>query len=125
LVDDDPAVLASTAIVLRVYGHVITAADGGQAGIDALRVALGAGERFDVILTDLGMPHVDGNKVALAAKELFPHTPVVLLTGWGRRMATEDQNPAHVDYVLSKPPDLDELREVLIRLTETRHPISG
>jgi CheY-like chemotaxis protein len=116
LVDDDPAVLSSTLFVLELKGHTITAADGGQAGIDALRAAHDAGEPFDVVVTDLGMPYVDGNQVALAAKELFPETPVILLTGWGRRMATGDKAPAHVDFVLPKPLELDALRDIFAGL---------
>lgn len=112
LVDDDPAVLLSTAVVLKLNGHGVAEADGGQAGIDALRAARNAGEHFDAIITDLGMPYVDGNQVALAAKEIFPATPVILLTGWGRRMATGAEAPAHVDYVLPKPLELDQLRAV-------------
>jgi CheY-like chemotaxis protein len=116
LVDDDPAVLNSTATVLEIKGHAITAADGGKAGIAALRAAHAAGEPFDVVITDLGMPYVDGNQVALAAKELFPDTPVILLTGWGRRMATGDKAPAHVDFVLPKPLELDALRDIFAGL---------
>jgi len=116
LVDDDPAVLSSTLFVLELNGHAITAADGGKAGIDALRAAHQAGEPFDVVITDLGMPFVDGNQVALIAKELFPETPVILLTGWGRRMATGDKAPAHVDFVLPKPLELDALRDIFAGL---------
>lgn len=118
VIDDDPAVLKSTTVVLELSGHSVTVADGGQVGIDALRAAHAAGERFDAVITDLGMPYVDGNQVALAVKELFPDTPVVLLTGWGRRMASgnETKPPAHVDFVLPKPLELDELREVFAQL---------
>jgi PAS domain S-box-containing protein len=116
LVDDDPAVLTSTVYVLEIKGHAITAADGGKAGIDALHAAHDAGEAFDAVITDLGMPYVDGNQVALAAKELFPGTPVVLLTGWGRRMATGETAPAHVDFVLPKPLELDALHDIFARL---------
>jgi DNA-binding response OmpR family regulator len=116
LIDDDPAVLHSTSVVLKLKGHDVTAADGGKAGMDALRAAQEAGETFDVVITDLGMPYVDGNQVALAAKKLFPDTPVVLLTGWGRRMATGGGAPAHVDFVLPKPLDLDDLRDIFARL---------
>jgi CheY-like chemotaxis protein len=116
LVDDDPAVLSSTLFVLELKGHAITAADGGKAGIDALHAAHQAGEPFDVVITDLGMPFVDGNQVALTAKELFPETPVILLTGWGRRMATGDKAPAHVDFVLPKPLELDALRDIFAGL---------
>lgn len=113
LVDDDPAVLHSTAVVLKLRGHTITAADGGQAGIDALRGAHVTGQPFDAVISDLGMPYVDGNQVARTVKELFPETPLVLLTGWGRRMATGDETPTHVDFVLPKPLELDQLDEIL------------
>jgi signal transduction histidine kinase/CheY-like chemotaxis protein len=116
LVDDDPAVLKSTAYVLRRDGHTVTSTDGGQAAINALRTAGDAGEAFDVVITDLGMPYVDGNQVARTAKDLFPSMPVVLLTGWGRRMANGDEAPAHVDFVLPKPLELNELREILAQL---------
>jgi CheY-like chemotaxis protein len=110
LVDDDPAVLESTRIVLELDGHTVMAADGGAAGVETLREAKDAGHPFDAIVTDLGMPYVDGNRVAQAAKEFFPSATVVLLTGWGRKMG--DHVSAHVDYTLSKPPDIDELRAV-------------
>jgi CheY-like chemotaxis protein len=117
LVDDDPAVLSSTEFVLQLSNHDVTTADGGQAAIKALRAAHKAGLPFDLVITDLGMPYVDGNQVASAVKELFPSTPVVLLTGWGRRMARTDATPAHIDYVLPKPLELDQLREIFVEIS--------
>jgi hypothetical protein len=52
-------------------------------------------------------------RVASAVKAESPSTPVVLLTGWGRRMAAERDVPPHVDRVLSKPPDPSALRDVI------------
>jgi len=118
LVDDDPAVLSSTRIVLELDGHTIVAADGGDAGMEALREAKDKGHPFDVIVTDLGMPYVDGQQLARAAKELFPSTTVVLLTGWGRKMGDGDDQSSHVDCILPKPLDLDELRAVFVRRFE-------
>ena len=68
---------------------------------------------FDVVISDLGMPYVDGRKVASAVKILSPSTPVILLTGWGERLMAEGDLPAHVDRVLGKPPKLHQLREAL------------
>ena len=115
LVDDDPSVLHSTHVVLELDGHAIIAADGGEAGIAALKAAKAAGESFDVMVTDLGMPYVDGNQVARTAKELFPDMMVVLLTGWGRKMNDRDQSTAHIDHMLAKPLDIDELRALFAR----------
>jgi FixJ family two-component response regulator len=63
------------------------------------------------------MPHVDGRTVAGAVKAASATTPVVLLTGWGQRLMADNDMPAHVDRVLSKPPKLRDLRTVLAELT--------
>jgi len=47
----------------------VVAAVGGQAGIDAFNAAHARGEPFAVVLTDMGMPYVDGRKVASAIKQ--------------------------------------------------------
>jgi CheY-like chemotaxis protein len=120
LVDDDPAVLNSTQFVLELDGHAVVTADGGSAGIEALQNARQSGLTFDVMVTDLGMPYVDGNQVARTAKELSPSTTVVLLTGWGTKMGDGEDRSAHVDFVLAKPFDLDELRSVFLRHVEAR-----
>ncbi len=110
LVDDDPLLLKSLREVLEADGHSIAAADGGQNGIDAFQSAQRSDRPFSVVITDLGMPYVDGRKVAAAVKAESPSTPVILLTGWGRRLLAENEIPPHVDRVLSKPPKLAELR---------------
>jgi CheY-like chemotaxis protein len=68
------------------------------------------------VITDLGMPYVDGRKVASAIKTDSPSTPVILLTGWGQRLVAEGDVPPHVDRVLNKPPKLKELRAALAEL---------
>jgi signal transduction histidine kinase/ActR/RegA family two-component response regulator len=117
LVDDDPMLLRSMQDTLQEDGHVVMATHGGQAGIEAFTRALQTGEAFDLTITDLGMPYVDGRKVAAAIKSLSPLTPVVLLTGWGQRLLADNEIPAHVDKVLSKPPRLHELRAAFLELT--------
>jgi signal transduction histidine kinase/CheY-like chemotaxis protein len=120
LVDDDPFVLDSMCIVLELDGHAIVTAEGGQVGIDAFREAQQSGEPFAAVITDLGMPNVDGNQVARAIKALSPSTPVILLTGWGRRLDQERDAPSHIDLTLSKPPQLDDLRKALLHCSKLR-----
>jgi signal transduction histidine kinase/ActR/RegA family two-component response regulator len=116
LVDDDPMLIKSLQDTLQEDGHVITATHGGQAGIDAFTVGQQRGELVDLVITDLGMPHVDGRKVAASIKALSAKTPVILLTGWGQRLIAANDIPAHVDKVLAKPPRLHELRAALAEL---------
>jgi PAS domain S-box-containing protein len=113
VVDDDPLLLKSLRDTLESGGHVVVTANGGQMGIDAFRAALERGEPFGAVITDLGMPNVDGRKVASAIKASSPSTPVILLTGWGQRLVDEGDIPPHVDLVLGKPPKLNQLHDAL------------
>lgn len=113
IIDDDPLVVNALRDALEADGHVVVTADGGQKGIDAFVAACREGQRFAAVITDLGMPYVDGRKVAAAIKAESAETPVIMLTGWGQRLVTESSVPAQVDKVLSKPPRLHELREAL------------
>ncbi|HTV95212.1 MAG TPA: ATP-binding protein [Steroidobacteraceae bacterium] len=116
LVDDDPVLIKSLQDTLQEDGHLICATHGGQAGIEAFAAAHRGEGRFDLVVTDLGMPRVDGRKVASAIKALSPATPVILLTGWGQRLIAANDTPAHVDKVMSKPPRLTELRTAFAEL---------
>ena len=116
LVDDDPMLIKALRDTLEGDGHVITVADGGQNGIDTFQAAQDRGNSFSLVITDLGMPHIDGRKVAAAVKAIAPTTPVILLTGWGRRLLADNDVPPYVDRVLSKPPKLADLRTAFVEL---------
>jgi CheY-like chemotaxis protein len=118
IVDDDPVVAESLCNALNGDGHLVTKADGGRAGIDEFLAAKERGEPFAIVITDLGMPHIDGRKVAAAIRAACPTTPIVLLTGWGQRLAEEQGVPPGVTRVLSKPPKLREVRVTLAELTQ-------
>jgi CheY-like chemotaxis protein len=117
LVDDDRLLSKSLREVLEGDGHSVHVADGGQKGIDEFLSAHGSPHAFSLVITDLGMPYVDGRQVAAAVKKASPDTPVIMLTGWGRRLLADQEVPAHVDRLLSKPPRLSELRTALAQLT--------
>jgi PAS domain S-box-containing protein len=114
VVDDDPLIIHVLSEVLKRDGHEVISANGGQAGMDAFSAAQKQGRPFAVVITDLGMPRVDGRKVASFVKSASPSTPVILLTGWGHRLIAEGDVSPHVDRVLSKPTKIGELREALV-----------
>ncbi len=113
IVDDDPLLLKSLSDTLAADGHQVITANGGQVGIDAFKAAYAGKMPFSMVITDLGMPYVDGRKVASAIKEVDRSTPVIMLTGWGQRLIADGDIPPHVDRMLSKPPKLHELRRAL------------
>jgi len=113
IVDDDPMMLKSLRDALESDGHEVVSASGGQAGINAFVEASTKGHPFEVVITDLGMPHVDGRKVASTIKTSSPATVVLMLTGWGRRLVAEGDIPPGVDGIISKPPRITDLRTAL------------
>jgi signal transduction histidine kinase/ActR/RegA family two-component response regulator/HAMP domain-containing protein len=112
-VDDELQQLEVVKLMLEKDQHRVEVAAGGQAGLDAFRAARGRGEPFDLVITDLGMPYVDGREVAQAVKRESPETPVILLTGWGAQIHIEGEMPSGVDYVASKPSTMNQLRQAL------------
>ncbi|MEO8061327.1 MAG: ATP-binding protein [Pseudomonadota bacterium] len=113
LIDDDPLLLSSLRDTLTDDGHQVHTANGGKAGIDAFMDALNSGTPFPAVITDLGMPHVDGRAVAAAIKSAAPATAIIMLTGWGQRLVATGDIPEQVSAVLSKPPKMVELRQCL------------
>jgi DNA-binding response OmpR family regulator len=115
VVDDDPGLTESLRFTLEEDGHHVIVADGGQAGIDAFHSARQALVPFDIVITDLGMPDVDGRQVVASVRAAAADTPIIMLTGWGQRLA-DGEPMSHVDRVLNKPPHLRELRKALAEL---------
>jgi signal transduction histidine kinase/ActR/RegA family two-component response regulator len=113
VIDDDELLRQSMRAILEREGHQVSVAHGGRMGIDVFTAALQQGERFDAVITDLGMPHLDGRAVAAAVKSVSPGTPVILLTGWGQHLRDENEIPPYVDHILNKPASLAELRVAL------------
>jgi signal transduction histidine kinase/ActR/RegA family two-component response regulator len=117
-IDDEPALRILIHEMLLRDGHNIEMADGGQAGIDAFRAALQRKAPFDVVVTDLGMPLVDGNAVARSIKRESSTTPVIMLTGWGVFLKNDGDVPSEVDGILSKPPRIKEIRAMLKKVVK-------
>ena len=115
-IDDEPLLRELLKHLLERDGHHVEVSDGGQSGLDAFRLARERGAPFDLVVTDLGMPYVDGRQVARTLKHESPATPIVMLTGWGAFMKEDDTLPSQVDGVLSKPPRSREIRETLRRI---------
>ena len=76
VIDDEPAVRAIECECLSLLGYDVEAARDGADGLAQL-----ARERFDLVVTDLRMPHLDGWDVLESAREIAPGMPVIILTG--------------------------------------------
>jgi signal transduction histidine kinase/ActR/RegA family two-component response regulator len=120
-IDDEPELRQLMHDLLEIFHHKVTVAPGGREGVEIFQSSLRGRQPFEVVITDLGMPDMDGHHVARAIKAESPHTPIIMLTGWGTIMKTEGETAPEVDAVLSKPPRMQELNNLLIKMTARRN----
>lgn len=113
VVDDEVAHLQALCTVLRQEGYEATGCASADAALEELRKG-----RFDVLLSDLNMPRVDGITLMKQALEIHPDLVPVLMTGQGTvSTAVEAMKVGALDYVL-KPFKLSAIRPVLDRAAE-------
>jgi PAS domain S-box-containing protein len=112
-IDDEPLLRALIKDVLEQEGHLVQLEEDGASGVAAFRASRERGQPFDLVITDLGMPKMNGREVAHLIKQISSETPVILLTGWGRWMESERPPHIEIDALLSKPPSMNTLRKIL------------
>ncbi len=114
---DEPLLREMLKEILEFYQHQVAVADGGQEGLELFERAQDSGKPFDLVITDLGMPGLNGKQVAEKVKAASPRTGVIMLTGWGTMMEERGEQVAQVDSVLSKPPRVNELLEAVSKIS--------
>jgi PAS domain S-box-containing protein len=107
-IDDDPRLRAVMQKLFDLLGQPIEQAAGGAEGL-----AMFQSGDFDVVLTDLGMPEIDGREVIRIVKTVRPETRVILVTGWGENIGDGWNEAAKPDYLLRKPLSVSTLRAAL------------
>jgi CheY-like chemotaxis protein len=115
-IDDDPQVLALLNDCLTHLGHRVMVASGGKEGLEMFRIAQLKNQPYEVVVTDMGMPDIDGRIVARTIKAESPSTPVIILTGWGATVRGDAAIASTVDAVVNKPPHIQELNDLLLRM---------
>jgi CheY-like chemotaxis protein len=118
VVEDEEALRRILREYLVLDGHVVETAVSGRDGMDKFLAAEGDGSlepRFDLVVTDLAMPEMSGDQLALAVKEIAPRTPIILLTGLGEMMRASGECPPGVDLIVSKPVSYATLQQAIAR----------
>jgi EAL domain-containing protein (putative c-di-GMP-specific phosphodiesterase class I) len=108
LVDDDATVLRSTSRLLRARGYDVTTADNGPDAVRAVDL-----RHFDVILSDIDMPGMDGIQLLREVREHDLHVPVVLVTGVPAISTAVQALEYGAFHYLTKPLSGDELVKVV------------
>lgn len=111
VLDDEPIVCERLKPALEKAGFQVETFTESQQLIDRL-----AHKRFDVLVTDLKLPKPDGLDVMRFARELYPATKVIIITGFATvDTATEALKMGAVDFI-AKPFKISQLRDLVIRV---------
>jgi two-component system CheB/CheR fusion protein len=112
LVDDSLEILETMRDLLESEGADVTTADGGAQGIE-----LAEQTRFDVIVSDIGMPVIDGHKMMgkIRRGSTNANTPSIALTGYGTLSDVEKAKAAGFTLHLRKPIDLQALMDAVVQ----------
>jgi len=114
-VENEAMIRDATVRLLTRWGHTVSQASGG---VEALQMFLP--DLYDVVISDLGMPDMNGWELLAQIKQRDQRLPTILITGWGRQVSDEEARVRGVDYMIEKPFDQDDLREVLAEAMNTR-----
>ncbi|HEX6589714.1 MAG TPA: ATP-binding protein [Longimicrobiales bacterium] len=104
-VDDEEAVLF---VMTRMLERIGYRAIGCSDPVEALEKFRAAPNGYDAVITDMGMPRMNGVELARALRDIRPHIPIAIASGYGRPPEAPD-----VDAWISKPPSRDQLARTL------------
>lgn len=111
LVDDEETVRAFVCRALGLGGHQVSEARNGAEALQKL-----AAQPFDLVLTDIAMPVMDGIALALKAAKDYPELRILMMTGFDAEKARAHNLHFLVHDVLSKPFTLDQLTQTVARV---------
>lgn len=111
LVEDEAIVRKVIENTLGREGHTVVSAADGQQGL----VSFLAGS-FDLVITDLAMPIVNGKQLIEAIRRHNPEIPIILYTGFGDQLVDENSVPEGINRLLKKPASAETLYATIAEL---------
>lgn len=115
IVEDERIARENLDYVLKRWGYDTIAVDSGVRACKELE-----GQEFDLVLTDLRMPEVDGMQVLERTKELYPDTEVVVMTAFATVSTAVEAMQKGAYHYLSKPYKIEEVRILVRKALEKR-----
>ncbi|MCK4385161.1 MAG: response regulator [candidate division Zixibacteria bacterium] len=111
IIDDQPIITDLLVDILKRSGYNSEVALCAKDGLEVF-----AKDGFDLVITDLGMPDISGWEVSRSVKEQNPSVPVILITGWGVEPDPRKMKDSEVDFLISKPFQIDQLEKIIKQL---------
>jgi PAS domain S-box-containing protein len=113
LVDDDPRVLEPTKELLESMGHLVTLAEDGQQACEIFQLQASI---WDIVITDVVMPRMNGFEAVQKMRLLRPDVPVIFATGYDQSLVEEHLHKLENSILISKPFSPNELDQLIISM---------
>jgi len=120
VIDDEPTARKMLQRLLERDGHSVVVASNGSEGVEFFKNALAQQKPFDLVITDYGMPQMNGKQVAQSIKALSPSVPIIMISGWDPDSSVDNDTLAAVDYLLNKPITSQEIRAAIKEVAKRR-----
>ena len=111
VVDDEPGVCDAIKMMLKFDGHSVQTANGSKEALSLLEKG-----KFDLITVDYAMPGMKGDELAAVIKQRVPHQPIIMISAYAEMLKSSGDPLPGVDFILSKPFLLEDLREAIARV---------
>lgn len=115
LVDDEAAIIKMTSRLLSQLGYSVATATNGR---DALDLFTSRAEEFDLVISDVTMPNMSGDQLSKKLIEIRPDIPVILATGYSKRLSEEDAFSIGVKAFIYKPIEKKELAKTVRKVLD-------
>jgi DNA-binding NtrC family response regulator len=115
LVDDETVVLDVTKIMIERMGYLVTATCSSINALDLFRADPG---KFDLVITDMTMPHMTGDILARKIMEIRFGMPVILYSGYSTDVTEEKAKEMGIRSFIRKPFNLKDLSKVISKILE-------
>ena len=126
LVDDETAVLKMEQVMLERLGYHVTPQNGSLQALETFNVAP---DRFDLVITDMTMPIMSGDKLSKALRRIRPDIPILICTGFSEYISKEKAEALGISGFLLKPVELStfarEIRDVITKARDTEKILSA
>ena len=113
IVDDDKVALANMAHILDGQGYEIVSTHSGSEALKLLEK-----QEFDVVVTDLRMPKIDGMEILERCRQLDPNSEVIVITGYATIDSAVEAIRKGAYYYIAKPFRLDDVRKIIAEAAE-------
>ena len=120
VVDDEHCVCEAVKMMLDFDGHEVETASNGKEAL-----ALFEKGKYDVVITDFAMPVMKGDELAAAIKAQAPEQPVVMITAYAEMLQSSNNSLKGVDFMISKPFLLENLREAIAKVAPAQPKKAG